>query len=85
MRETPKYADISEAELKEIEAELGHRPTRELAQWFIRNRINREAVERMIEASDSTQIDICPDVRSVRKTARPKVIGRIPAPKKRCA
>jgi len=85
MKETPKYAEISDAELREIEAEFGHPLTRELAQWFIRNRINREAVERMLEAPDSTHVGACPEVRSVRKTARPKVIGRIPAPKKRCA
>jgi hypothetical protein len=85
MRETPKYAEISKAELRDIEAEFGHPLTRELAQWFIRNRMNREAVERMLEAPDSARIDACPEVRSVRQTARPKVIGRIPAPKKRCA
>lgn len=85
MRETPKYADINDAELREIEAEIGHPLTRELAQGFIRNRINREAVERMLEGLDSTQIDVCPDARTVRKTARPNVIGRIPAPRKRCA
>jgi len=85
MSETPKYADISDAELTEIEAEFGHPVTREVAQWFIRNRMNREAVERMLEAPDSTLLDACPDVRSVRKTARPKVIGRIPPPRKRCA
>jgi hypothetical protein len=85
MRETPKYAEISEIELREIEAEFGHPVTRELAQWFIRNRINREAVERMLEAPDSAHVDACPEVRTVRKTARLKVIGRIPAPRKRCA
>jgi hypothetical protein len=85
MRESPRYAEINSAELREIEAELGHPVTRELAQWFIRNRTNREAVERMIEAADSAQIDAGPDVLSAGKTAWPKVIGKIPAPKKRCA
>jgi hypothetical protein len=46
--ETPRYSDINDAELREIEAEFGHPLTRELAQWFIRNRTNREAVERML-------------------------------------
>lgn len=85
MRETPRYTEINSAELREIEAELGHPVTRELAQWFIRNRFNREAVERMIEAADSNQSDACPDVLSVEKRARPKVIGRVSAPRKRCA
>jgi len=42
--EEPPYADINEAELREIETELGHPVTKQLAQWFIRNRMNREAV-----------------------------------------
>jgi hypothetical protein len=46
--ETPRYSDINDEELREIEAEFGHPLTRELAQWFIRNRTNREAVERML-------------------------------------
>jgi hypothetical protein len=46
--EEPQYAEINEAELREIEAEVGHPVTRELAQWFIRNRIHREAIERML-------------------------------------
>jgi hypothetical protein len=46
--EAPQYSDIKNAELREIEAEFGHPLTRELAQWSIRNRTNREAVERML-------------------------------------
>jgi hypothetical protein len=46
--ETPQYSDINDAELREIEADFGRPLTRELAQWFIRNRTNREAVERML-------------------------------------
>jgi len=84
MRETPRYAEISSAELREIEAEFGHPLTRELAQWFIRNRTNREAIERMIEAADATQIDACPDL-SVKKMARPRAIGQIAGSRKRCA
>jgi hypothetical protein len=55
--EEPQYADINAAELREIESELGHRVSRELAQWFIRNRINREAVERMLQAAKTNQMD----------------------------
>jgi hypothetical protein len=47
LMETPRYSAINDAELREIEEEFGHPLTRELAQWFIRNRTNREAVERM--------------------------------------
>ena len=54
--ETPQYSDINDAELREIEAEFGHPLTRELAQWFIRNRINREAVERMLRDNDATEL-----------------------------
>ena len=46
-----------DAELREVEAELGHSVTRGLAQWFTRNRINREAVERMLAATDTNLID----------------------------
>ena len=54
--ETPQYADINDTELREIEAELGHPVTRELAQWFIRNRINREAVERMLAVGTQPEL-----------------------------
>jgi hypothetical protein len=48
MKETPQYANISDAELRELEAEFGRPLTRELALWFIRNRTSREAIERML-------------------------------------
>jgi hypothetical protein len=54
--ETPQYSDINDAELRAIEAEFGHPLTRELAQWFIRNRTNREAVERMLRDKDATEL-----------------------------
>jgi hypothetical protein len=55
--ETPQYSDINDAELREIEAEFGRPLTREQAQWFIRNRTNREAVERMLrDKSELTQM-----------------------------
>jgi hypothetical protein len=53
--ETPQYSDINDAELRDIEAEFGHPLTRQLAQWFIRNRTNREAVERMLRDKDATE------------------------------
>jgi hypothetical protein len=69
MMETPKYVHISTAELKEIEAEFG--------------RINREAFERMVGATDSNQIDVCPDVQTAHKMGWLKIRKRISAPKKR--
>lgn len=57
MEETPRYSDISDAELREIEAEFGRPLTRELALWFIRNRTSREAIERMLKATDANQGD----------------------------
>ena len=64
-----KILHISTPELKEIEAEFG--------------RINREAVERMVGATDSNQIDVCPDVQIVHKMGWLKIRKRISAPKKR--
>jgi hypothetical protein len=53
MDEQPAYSEISELEMRELEAEFGHPLTRELALWLIRNKIIRAAVERMIdETSD---------------------------------
>jgi len=52
MEETPQYANISEAELRELEAEFGRPLTRELALCYIRNRTSREAIERMLAAMD---------------------------------
>jgi hypothetical protein len=54
--ETPQYSDINDAELREMETEFGHPLTRELAQWFIRNRTNREAVERMLRDNDTLEL-----------------------------
>jgi hypothetical protein len=58
MEETPRYSDINDAELKEIEAEFGRPLTRDLALWFIRNRTSREAIERMLKATDANQTDV---------------------------
>ena len=86
--EEPQYADINDAELREIEAEFGHPVTRELAQWFIRNRTNREAVERMLRATDTNQMCRRTDVRNVHnikeaKTRRP--VSTLKKVKKKCA
>lgn len=69
--EEPQYEEINELELREIEEELGYPVTREIAQWFIRNRINREAVERMLGARQN-RIDADTNVQNVRniKAAR---------------
>jgi hypothetical protein len=86
--EEPQYADINDAELREIEAEVGHPVTRELAQWFIRNRINREAVERMMGATDKNPMGIRPDVRNVRNIKRakaPKPVSVLKKVRKKCA
>lgn len=83
--ETPQYGDINDAELRKIEAEFGHPVMRELAQWFIRNRINREAVERMLGATESNQTEVRPNVQRVHKISRRKATKAITAPKKRCA
>jgi len=55
MDETPAYAQLNEDELEQIESEFGHPLSAELALWFIRNRSNREAVERMLRAAHSPQ------------------------------
>jgi hypothetical protein len=86
--EEPQYADINDAELREIEAEFGHPVTRELAQWFIRNRTNREAVERMLRATDTNQMYRRTDVRNVHnikeaKSRRP--VSTLKKVKKKCA
>jgi hypothetical protein len=68
--EEPQYADINNAELREIEAELGHPVTRELAYWFIRNRANREAIERMLGAANTNRVEMAPNPRKVRGIKR---------------
>lgn len=49
MNEKPKYSEISELEMRDLEAEFGRPLTRVMAFWLIRQRINRAAVERMLE------------------------------------
>jgi hypothetical protein len=81
--EEPRYSDINDSELREIEAELRHPVTRELAQWFIRNRINREAVERMLAATNTNGIDIeVQNVRNIKHAKTPKPVSVL---KKKCA
>jgi hypothetical protein len=56
MDEQPAYSEISELEMRELEAEFGHPLTRELALWLIRNKIIRDAVQLMMdEISDEEQ------------------------------
>jgi hypothetical protein len=45
----PAYSKINEVEMRELEAEFGHPLTHELALWLIRNKINRAAVQLMID------------------------------------
>jgi len=85
MEEIPRYSDISDAELREIETEFGRPLTRELALWFIRNRTSREAIERMLKATDANQADGAQGV--VREKPWPKARRPIPTlrAKKKCA
>jgi hypothetical protein len=53
MSEQPEYSDISELEMRELEAEFGRPLSREMALWMIRHRTNRAAVERMLNQSDN--------------------------------
>ena len=48
MDERPEYSEISELEMRDLEAEFGRPLSREAAFWLIRQRINRDAVERML-------------------------------------
>jgi hypothetical protein len=48
MDEELQYAKINDEELKQMEQEFGRPLNEQLAQWFIRNRIQREAIERML-------------------------------------
>jgi hypothetical protein len=48
MKEKPEYSEISELEMRDLEAEFGRPLTREKALWLIRNRMNRAAVELML-------------------------------------
>jgi hypothetical protein len=49
MNEQPAYSEISELEMRELEAEFGRPLTRELALWLIRNNTNRAAIQLMID------------------------------------
>jgi len=48
MDERPEYSEISPQEMRDLESEFGRPLTREKAFWLIRQRINRGAVERML-------------------------------------
>jgi TnpA family transposase len=80
--EEPRYSDINDAELRAIEAELGHPVIRELAQWFIRNRTNREAVERMLHAENSNPFDTAKEEQIVRDINRPDAQSQTSVAKK---
>lgn len=94
MKETPHYAELSKEELKLIEAEFGHPLSRELALWFIRNRMTRDAVERMLGVEDSSGIHLLPDQQKIdqrvtdqrmtSETKRAKTRKRV-LPHKKCA
>lgn len=48
MKEKPEYSEISDLEMRDLEAEFGRPLSREMALWLIRNRMNRAAVELML-------------------------------------
>ena len=84
MEEQPKYANINEEELKQMEAEFGGPLSEELAQWFIRNRIQREAIERMLgEKHEDYDERVHGHVRKVVK--RRKVCDNSGVARKKCA
>lgn len=49
MNDQPAYSEISELEMRELEAEFGRPLTRELALWLIRNKTNRAAIQLMLD------------------------------------
>jgi hypothetical protein len=57
MIEKAQYPTVCDDEMRDLEAEFGRPLSQELAQWFIRNRTNRQAVERMARL-DSTQAEV---------------------------
>ena len=59
------YSRMNPKELKDLEAEFGRPLTAELAQWLIRTRMNRQAVELMID--DVT----LPKARRAKEPSRP--------------
>jgi hypothetical protein len=83
--EEPQYADINDAEFREIEAELGHPVTREVAQWFIRNRTNREAVERMLAKPDNRIEADVQNVRNIKGAKAQKLLSVLKQVMKKCA
>jgi len=83
--EEPRYADISDTELLEIEAEFGHPVTRDLAYWFIRNRMNREAVERMLKTANPFDDPKAQNVPSIKKAKRRKQVSDLKKTEKKCA
>ena len=48
MNEKPGYSEISEEEMRDLEADFGRPLTRELAFWLIRMKTNRAAILRMM-------------------------------------
>jgi hypothetical protein len=94
MKKKPHYAELSKEELKQIEAEFGHPLSGELALWFIRNRMTREAVERMLKAEDSSGIHILGDRQTIDQRVTGKrrgsegkeaKMGKRQLPRKKCA
>jgi hypothetical protein len=83
--EEPRYSDINGSELREIEAEVGHPVTRELAQWFIRNRTNREAVERMLSETENRIDADVENVRNINGAKALKPVSLLKKIRKKCA
>lgn len=64
MYEQPAYSEISELEMRDLEAEFGRPLTRLMALWMIRHRIMRAAVQRMLNASDDEEQPPAPNRRA---------------------
>jgi len=57
MDEKPCYSEISEEEMRDLEADFGRPLTRALAFWLIRTRTNHAAILRMIGETEDEGSD----------------------------
>ena len=64
MLEQPAYSEINDLEMRDLEAEFGRPLTRQMAFWLIRHRINRGAVQRMLNVSDDEEQPPAPNRRA---------------------
>lgn len=55
INEKPGYSEISEEEMRDLEADFGRPLTRDLAFWLIRMKTNRSAILRMMGESEDEE------------------------------